>query len=61
MTDVAQVVRDQYPDATHFDIMRWRSEGMYAGEEGAETPSIYQQSRIRHFHGIFDNYLGLAR
>ena len=39
------------------DIMRWQREGMYASEKGAETLSIYQESRIRHFHETLDSYL----
>lgn len=39
------------------DIMRWQREGMYASEKGAETLSIYQESRIRHFHETLDKYL----
>jgi len=39
------------------DIMRWQREGMYASEKGAETLSIYQESRIRHFHETIDSYL----
>ncbi|HET8612890.1 MAG TPA: SRPBCC family protein, partial [Sphingomonas sp.] len=39
------------------DIMRWQREGMYASEKGAETLSIYQESRIRHFHDTLDSYL----
>ena len=40
------------------DIMRLQREGMYASEKGAETLSIYQESRIRHFHETIDHYLG---
>jgi phenylpropionate dioxygenase-like ring-hydroxylating dioxygenase large terminal subunit len=39
------------------DIMRWQREGMYASEKGAETLSLYQESRIRHFHATLDSYL----
>ena len=39
------------------DIMRWQREGMYASEKGAETLSIYQESRIRHLHDTLDSYL----
>jgi len=39
------------------DIMRWQREGMYASEKGAETLSIYQESRIRHFQDTIDSYL----
>lgn len=39
------------------DIMRAQREGMYASEKGAETLSIYQESRIRHFHDVLDKYL----
>lgn len=39
------------------DIMRWQREGMYASGKGAETLSIYQESRIRHLHDTLDKYL----
>lgn len=39
------------------DIMRWQCEGMHASEKGAETLSIYQESRIRHGHETLDKYL----
>jgi phenylpropionate dioxygenase-like ring-hydroxylating dioxygenase large terminal subunit len=39
------------------DIMRWQREGMYASSKGAETLSIYQESRIRHLHDTLDKYL----
>lgn len=39
------------------DIMRWQREGMYASGKGAETLSIYQESRIRHVHDTLDKYL----
>lgn len=39
------------------DTMRWQREGTYASEKGAETLSIYQESRIRHFHEMLDSYL----
>ncbi len=39
------------------DIMRWQREGMYASEKGAETLSLYQESRIRHLHQTLDKYL----
>lgn len=39
------------------DIMRWQREGMYASEKGAETLSLYQESRIRHLHRTLDKYL----
>ena len=39
------------------DIMRWQREGMYTSEKGAETLSIYQESRIRHLHQTLDKYL----
>jgi len=39
------------------NIMRWQREGMYASEKGAETLSIYQESRIRHMHATLDKYL----
>lgn len=39
------------------DIMRWQREGMYASDKGAETLSIYQESRIRHLHDTIDHYL----
>jgi phenylpropionate dioxygenase-like ring-hydroxylating dioxygenase large terminal subunit len=39
------------------NIMRWQREGMYASEKGAETLSIYQESRIRHVHQTLDKYL----
>jgi phenylpropionate dioxygenase-like ring-hydroxylating dioxygenase large terminal subunit len=39
------------------DIMRLQREGMYASRKGAETLSIYQESRIRHLHDTLDKYL----
>ena len=39
------------------DIMRWQREGMYASGKGAETLSIYQESRIRHLHDTLNKYL----
>lgn len=39
------------------DIMRWQREGMYASGKGAETLSLYQESRIRHLHDTLDKYL----
>lgn len=39
------------------EIMRWQHEGMLASGKGAETLSIYQESRIRHIHDTLDKYL----
>jgi hypothetical protein len=39
------------------NIMRWQREGMYASGKGAETLSLYQESRIRHLHDTLDKYL----
>ena len=39
------------------DIMRAQREGMYASGKGAETLSIYQESRIRHFHQTLGEYM----
>jgi hypothetical protein len=39
------------------NVMRWQREGMYASEKGAQTLSIYQESRIRHVHQTLDKYL----
>jgi phenylpropionate dioxygenase-like ring-hydroxylating dioxygenase large terminal subunit len=39
------------------EIMRWQQEGMYASGKGAETLSIYQESRIRHVHDTLTKYL----
>ena len=39
------------------NIMRWQREGMYASEKGAQSLSIYQESRIRHVHQTLDKYL----
>jgi phenylpropionate dioxygenase-like ring-hydroxylating dioxygenase large terminal subunit len=39
------------------NIMRWQREGMYASEKGAQSLSIYQESRIRHMHQTLDKYL----
>jgi hypothetical protein len=71
--EVAEVVRigenESYKSATCLDpflahvldqdtnIMRWQREGMYASEKGAQTLSIYQESRIRHVHQTLDKYL----
>jgi phenylpropionate dioxygenase-like ring-hydroxylating dioxygenase large terminal subunit len=70
---VAEVIRldenESYSNATELDpflasildqdtnIMRWQREGMYASAKGAETLSIYQESRIRHVHDTLDKYL----
>jgi phenylpropionate dioxygenase-like ring-hydroxylating dioxygenase large terminal subunit len=43
------------------DIMRWQREGMYASLKGAETLSVYQESRIRHLHDTLDKYLEVQR
>jgi phenylpropionate dioxygenase-like ring-hydroxylating dioxygenase large terminal subunit len=40
------------------DIMRMQREGMYASGKGAETLSLYQESRIRHFHKTLGEYVG---
>ncbi|RVQ67232.1 aromatic ring-hydroxylating dioxygenase subunit alpha [Croceicoccus ponticola] len=40
------------------DIMRLQREGMYASGKGAQTLSVYQESRIRHFHHTLDQYIG---
>jgi len=71
--EVAEVVRieenESYKSAKCLDpflahvldqdtnIMRWQREGMYASEKGAQTLSIYQESRIRHVHQTLDKYL----
>ncbi|GAB4145808.1 MAG: hypothetical protein Tsb0016_15910 [Sphingomonadales bacterium] len=39
------------------DIMRWQREGMYTSKKGAESLSVYQESRIRHLHQTLDKYL----
>ena len=39
------------------EIMRWQQEGMYASGKGAETLTIYQESRIRHIHDTLTKYL----
>ncbi len=56
------VAKDMDPFLAHVldqdtNIMRWQREGMYASEKGAETLSIYQESRIRHVHQTLDKYL----
>jgi len=56
------VAKDMDPFLAHVldqdtNIMRWQREGMYASEKGAETLSIYQESRIRHVHQTLDIYL----
>jgi phenylpropionate dioxygenase-like ring-hydroxylating dioxygenase large terminal subunit len=56
------VAKDMDPFLAHVldqdtNIMRWQREGMYASEKGAETLSIYQESRIRHLHQTLDKYL----
>ena len=38
--------------------LRAQHEGMLASEKGAETLSIYQESRIRAFHDTLEKYLG---
>jgi hypothetical protein len=37
--------------------LRAQHEGMLASDKGAETLSIYQESRIRAFHDTLDKYL----
>lgn len=37
--------------------MRWQREVMYASDKGAQTLSLYQESRIRHRHDTIDKYL----
>ncbi len=39
------------------DIMRMQREGMYASGKGAQTLSLYQESRIRHFHKTLGEYV----
>ena len=39
------------------DIMRAQREGMYTSGKGAETLSIYQELRIRHFHQTLGEYM----
>ncbi len=56
------VAKDMDPFLAHVldqdtNIMRWQREGMYASEKGAETLSIYQESRIRRVHQTLDKYL----
>jgi hypothetical protein len=45
------------PVRDYIDPERCQREGMYASEKGAETLSIYQESRIRHVHQTLDKYL----
>ena len=67
VAEVVQIGEDEsYATATSLDpylasvldqdtnIMRWQREGMYASEKGAQTLSIYQESRIRHMHQTLD-------
>ena len=38
-------------------LMHWQREGMYASVKGAQTYSVYLESRLRHIHGTIDKYL----
>ena len=38
-------------------LMHWQREGMYASGKGAQTYSVYLESRLRHIHGTIDKYL----
>jgi len=38
-------------------IMRWQHEGMYTSGKGAQSYSVYLESRLRHFNATIDHYL----